>query len=358
MALNHPFDGSLGDFLPNNLRWLVELQERIDASVRPLGNLQKGVEAAMRMQRLTEGIPRPPAWLDSVGLTNAAALSQRVREAFKGYDVPTINVPDLSGLVRPNSLLQVMPPALLDLVANLERVQNGFFQNWVGLALAIKQPAWLQQIEALQTRFEQLLADLPPDAEPATVEEFAAGAALRTAVFELGTEVLADPAAVSPEQFRVVRAGFSTFLTKPGVKDARDWAAWLFACLLFIGSLRDEYQKWQPPAPTVGEVAIQQELVQDRTQNAMLQMQLAQQHGQVCTTRRSLMLYSRPSSKAPKAGQIPAGTELAITGHARKWLHVSGFDAEGQLQQGWILEVRLPLASSVTGENQIHTPGK
>jgi hypothetical protein len=358
MALNYPFDGSFSDFLPNNLRWLVELQERIDASVRPLGNLQKGVEAAMRMQRLTEGLPRTPAWLDSVGLTNAAALSQRVQEAFKAYDVPIINVPDLSGFARQNTLLQAMPPAVTNLVANLERVQNGFFQNWAGLALAIEQPAWLQQIEALQARFEQLLADLPPDAEPATVEEFAAGAALRTAVFELGTEVLADPAAVSPEQIQVVRAGFSAFLTKPGVKDARDWAAWLFACLLFIGSVRDEYHKWQPPTPTVSEVAIQQQLAQSRTQNAMLQMQLAQQQGQVRTTRRPLMLYSRPSGKAPKAGQVPAGTELAITGHARKWLHVSGFDAEGQLQQGWVLEVRLPLVASVPAEKQSHTPGK
>ena len=151
----------------------------------------------------------------------------------------------------------------------------GFFQNWAGLALATQQPVWQQQIEALQARFEHLLTDLPPDAEPSTVEEFAAGAALRTAVFELGTAMLVAPALASTPQFQAVIYAFSEFLVKPAAKDGRDWLGWLFACLTIIVLLRNEWRKRQSATATVGEAAIQQELVQTRTQLGLLHFQLA-----------------------------------------------------------------------------------
>lgn len=339
MPLNYSFD----DLFPQNLRWLLELQERVDAAVNPWGKMQKGLEAAMRLQRLTEGLPKPPAWLDAVGTSNAVALSQRVHAAFQTYNILRVGVPELGGLARINTLGPTLPPSVVDLVANLERTQQSFFQNWASLALAIEQPAWLQQIETLHARFEQLLADLPPEAETGTVEEFAAGASLRTAVFELGTAMLVAPSLASHPQFQAVITSFSDFLAAPAAKDARDWLGSLIACLTFIFYLRDEWRKRQLATATASETALQQERAQNRTQLAMLQMQLARQNNEVRSTRRALKLYSRPAKQATQAGHVPANTELAITCRVRKWLHVVGFDAAGQLQQGWVLEVRLPL---------------
>lgn len=343
MPLNFPnnshFDGFFG-----NMRWVLDLQQRLEAGMGPLRTMQQGLAAYQKTQRLAGDMLGSLAWLDQLGVTRAAGISQQMNVAIKALTLPAFpaaTLPNLTGFQYLATLGPTLPPTLPGIFTDLARVQSSFFQNWSGLAVALKRPAWVEQLETIQARFDELLADMPADAEPAELEEFAASATLRAEVFALGSDVLENPAGADPSRFQAVIGAFSEFLAKPVVKDRREWLAWLFACLMFISWLRDEWQKRQPPAATVGEVAIRQELAQNRTQMTQLQMQMARREGQVCTILRPVSLYARPAGKAPRVGRLPAGAEVAITGRVRTWVQLTGFDADGELQQGWAQEARL-----------------
>ena len=351
MPLNYPNDGRFDGVL-GSMRWVLDLQKRLDASMGPLRAMQKGLDAFQKTQQLTSGLVGSLAWLDQLGATQSASISQQLNVAMQALTLPAFPapaLPDLTGITQLTVLALMLPPAVSGMLADLARVQSSFFQNWSGLAVALEWPAWVQQLEAMQARFDELLADLPTDAKPADLEELVASTALRAEVFALGNDVLMNPAEANPSRFQAVIAAFSNFLAKPVVKDQRDWLAWLFACLMFIGWVREEWQKMQPAEATVGEVAIRQELAQNRTQMALLQLQVARQQGQVRTTPRPVLLYARPAGKAHRVGRLPVDTEVAIISKVRTWVQVIGFDAEGQLLQGWVPEARLqPLTSPAT----------
>jgi hypothetical protein len=339
MIGSKPFD----DLFPK-FNHLFALNDRIQAMVNPLGEMQRAVEAAMKTQRLFEGMVGSQQWLDNIGMTNVMALSARMDEAFKILALPALNVPNAVGIAQLNiaSLVPQLSPEVISLMKNMELVQGDFFKNWTGLASVLEQPGWVKQLETMQARFGHLFADLASETTEAAAEELEASTVLSAQVFALGDEVLADPVAAT-SHIQPLIAACAAMLTRALNSKTRVLLQDLIIYLTFIVLMRDKlHEAFPAPATlTVGEVTIQQEMRENRTQTAMLNFQLARQNGQIQLTQRAVLLRTRPAGKAPKAGKLPMATELIVGVRVRAWIQVSGFNEAGELVQGWLLATQL-----------------
>lgn len=334
------------DLLSPKFDQLFALNDRIEAMVNPLGEMQQGLAAAMKTQQLSSSMVGTQQWLDSIGATNALAISARMDEAFKALTFPVLAIPNAVNLAPLNiaSLVPQLPPGITSLLQNMELAQGSFFKNWTGLAAALEQPGWVKQLEAMQVRFDRLFTEVASETTETAAEELEASVVLSANVFTLGNEVLADPATAA-SHIKLVLAACAALLTKTLNSKTRVLLQDLIIYLTFIVMVRDNWQKVfpTPPVPNVGEVAIQQEMRENRTQTAMLTFQLARQNGQVQLTQRATVLRARPAGKAPIVGRLPAATELILGARVRTWVQVSGFNDAGEVVQGWLPVAQLPL---------------
>ncbi|MDO7887682.1 hypothetical protein [Hymenobacter cheonanensis] len=323
---------------------LFALNDRIQAIVNPLGEVQKGLEAAMKSQRLFDGMVGSQQWLDRIGMTNAMALSMRMEEAFKTLTFPALIVLNAAGSAHLGlaSFVPKLSPEVISLMENMELVQGGFFKKWTGLATVLEQPGWVKQLAAMEARFGHLFADLVSEATEAATEELEASTVLSSQVFALGDEILADPVSATLH-IQPVLAACAALLARALNSKTRVLLQDLIIYLTFIITVRDKLHEAfpAPAALSVGEVAIQQEMRENRTQTALLNFQLARQNGQVQLTPRAVLLRTRPAGKASSAGKLPGATELLVGAQVRTWVQVSGFNEAGELVQGWLPAAQL-----------------
>lgn len=319
---------------------LFALNDRIQAIVNPLGEVQKGLEDAMKSQQLFDGMVGSQQWLDRIGMTNAMALSMRMEEAFKTLTFPALSLLNAAGSAHLGlaSFVPKLSPEVISLMENMELVQGGFFKKWTGLATVLEQPGWVKQLAAMEARFGHLFADL---ASVAT-KELEASTVLSAQIFALGDEILADPVSAT-SHIQPVLAACAALLARALNSKTRVLLQDLIIYLTFIITVRDKLHEAfpAPAAPSVGEIAIQQEMRENRTQTALLNFQLARQNGQVQLAPRAVLLRTRPAGKALSAGKLPGATELLVGAQVRTWVQVSGFNEAGELVQGWLPAAQL-----------------
>lgn len=334
MPLNSPNDG-IFDGLPNNIRWVLDLQERLEATINPLGKLQKQLDVLAKLP----GIVPPPAWLDTMQLDHLARFPKQLDEVFQKLALQTQHFDKLAKLTT----LPQLPAGLLDQMASLGVAQTQFFDKWSSLAVAFERPQWLEKLESIQNRFDERLAALaaaPVEDETAEVES---SVLLSAEVFALGNDVLAMPDAIGSSQIQAVLAACNRLLAAAISPKAKELVRDLLMLLTFIALAHDQWKAAHPvaAAPTTGEVLLHKDAEKEHLQAILLATQRARAAGQLLVATRTIRLNSRPAAKALAVGKLPAGTELTPTGQVRAWVHVSGFDVEGELVEGWALAVYL-----------------
>ena len=345
---SNQFDGLLQKF-----DHLFALNDRIEAMVNPLGKMQAGLDAAMKNLHLADGYIGSRKWQQDLGLTNSLALSQRLNGVFDTLPSPVFDAAQASGLVRMASMAPTLPPHITSLLETLATVEGSFFKNWAGWAASFEQPAWVQRIESMQARFDHLLADLATE----EVDEVAATALLSTEVFVVGSQALADPLA-DTWNLQEILAACTNLLAKVANSKTRKVVQEIVVYITFIVLARDEWRKAfpAPATPTVGEVAIRQEVRQERLQTTMLSFQLARQNGQLRVASQAFVLRGRPAGKAPVIGKLPADTELVLGAQVRAWVYVSCFNDDGEPLQGWAVSAQLSAKASSPTQPNIISP--
>lgn len=344
---------------------LFALNDRIQAMVNPFGKMQEGVVAALKMQQNLEGIIGTKRWLDSIGMTNALAVSQQMNEGLVARQhlatlyQPFRNMYSVAeGLSAFSRLITAatLPPALQQQSTTLNLVQKDFFQNW-NAAAKIADQLWMPaKIEQLQARFGSLFAQLAEaSAEAHTEDEVISTASISADLLALGNEILANQrvTAEAASKLAAIAEGFEQRATAPDAEAttenqiARDTlrvsqqgiriqiiGLIVTALMSILMALLTDYlaQRHDPTAQAV----TQRQFADMQAQLATFATHAAAPILAERVALRSVQVRAYPRQTAEIVGQLRKKVLASVWATQGKWAQISYLDIDGLPTQGWV----------------------
>lgn len=354
--------------LPDSLRWVVDLQERM----APIMKMQKQADDMMRMNRLAQ-LVASPRWANNalVGET-ARKLAAVARPVALSSSIAA----SAALVARFDALALKMPPDIGRQLAGLNGLQAAFFKDWSGL-VEVARPTWLPQVAALQARFEHTLADFAElaeaEQEPAVLENVASASASvlsvgaeavaaqrvtteqvseLTAAFQQLTALQERQAAIlekqtaaleklagKQEETNVLLAQVKEQVTETRSKKLLNLLNTLLAIVGLLVSVLAYLESRKPQAdpalPVPTRPAAEGSL---HAAQAMLpyMMELLRQVSPLRTVAHQATLRSHPRRHGAVSSQLPPGTTVRLLYTRRQWALVWSLTDEEIASQGWV----------------------
>jgi hypothetical protein len=354
MPLNSPNDG-LFDGLPNNMRWVLDLQKRLETTINPLGKFYKQFEHMNRFEHLNrfDELARRvagPAWLNNSAFT----AMQHMATLYK----PS---PDFANITKGLSAFnQVaasasLPAALKYQSVALDLVQKDFFRNWNTVARVANQPRLPARIEQLQAHFGNLFARLAETSDETHTEEATTTASISADLLAIGNEILTQQR-VTPE----ATSKLTAIAERYEQHAATSVAGTAQENQIAIDTLRATQQGLSIQIIAVVVSALMSLLAAllpiylaqqpDPADRAVTQRQFADWQAQLTTfathaaapiraervALRSVLVRTYPRQTAEEVGQLLKGVKATVWATQGKWAQISYLDVDSLPTQGWV----------------------